>query len=292
LDALEDYVNAFTSASSRTRTLYLDLFAGAPQNFERGKGTVILGSGHRALAADPPFSRVVLCELQPRTAARLDKTLREAHPGRDLVVLAGDCNVEMPKYLRTLTPDWRRYAAVFAMVDQYSAEVTWERTTHAWFAIRYMRGEFGVFTVFNDEAGRAAHLEGKSAQKIFSEVHRLVTTPPKVVAGDILAYDLAVCLNAWCFEKDHSFNHTKGRALVSGYAAVRPLSAAEAEALPILSRGAALRFMLTRLYDWLTVADGSLVMKKDPMEYVRRMRFHKSITSPAEYGLEAPDRRL
>ncbi len=109
---------------------------------------------------------------------------------------------------------------------------------------------------------------------------------------DILAYDLAVCLNAWCFEKDHSFNHTKGRALVSGYAAVRPLSAAEAEALPILSRGAALRFMLTRLYDWLTVADGSLVMKKDPMEYVRRMRFHKSITSPAEYGLEPPDRRL
>jgi three-Cys-motif partner protein len=126
LDALEDYVNAFTSASSRTRTLYLDLFAGAPENFERGKGTVILGSGHRALAADPPFSRVVLCELQPRTAARLDKTLREAHPGRDLVVLAGDCNVEMPKYLRTLTLDWRRYAAVFAMVDQYSAEVTWE----------------------------------------------------------------------------------------------------------------------------------------------------------------------
>jgi len=126
LDALEDYLNAFTTASSRTKTLYLDLFAGAPQNFERGTGAVILGSGHRALAADPLFTRVALCELQPRTAARLKKTLQEAHPGRDLVILAGDCNVEMPEYLRTLTSDWRRYAAVFAMVDQYSAEVTWE----------------------------------------------------------------------------------------------------------------------------------------------------------------------
>jgi three-Cys-motif partner protein len=127
LDALEDYLNAFTTASVRTRrTLYLDLFAGAPDNFARGTGEVILGSGHRALAADPPFARVVLCELQPRTAARLEKTLREAHPGRDLVVVAGDCNIEMPKYLRTLSIDWRRYAAVFAMVDQYSAEVTWD----------------------------------------------------------------------------------------------------------------------------------------------------------------------
>jgi three-Cys-motif partner protein len=125
LNALEDYLNAFTTASSRTRALYLDLFAGAPQNFERGTGKVILGSGHRALGAAPPFSRVVLCELQPRTAARLEKALREAHPDRDLVVLAGDCNVEMPTYLRTLTIEWRRYAAVFAMVDQYSAEVTW-----------------------------------------------------------------------------------------------------------------------------------------------------------------------
>ena len=79
-----------------------------PQNFERGTGAVILGSGHRALAADPPFSRVVLCELQPRTAAKLERTLREAHPECDLVVLAGDCNIEMPKYLQALSIDWRR----------------------------------------------------------------------------------------------------------------------------------------------------------------------------------------
>jgi three-Cys-motif partner protein len=126
LEALEDYLNAFTKASARTKTLYLDLFAGAPQNFERGTGSVILGSGHRALRADPIFDRVVLCELQPKTAGRLEKILREAYPGRDLVVLAGDCNVEMPEYLRALPINWRRYAAVFAMVDQYSAEISWQ----------------------------------------------------------------------------------------------------------------------------------------------------------------------
>lgn len=103
---------------------------------------------------------------------------------------------------------------------------------------------------------------------------------------DILAYDVAVCLNAWCFEKDFSYNLTKGAALLRGYTAVRPLSSAEADALPVLARGAAMRFMLTRLYDWINTPAGSLVVKKDPMEYVRRMRFHRQITSAHEYGLE------
>lgn len=102
---------------------------------------------------------------------------------------------------------------------------------------------------------------------------------------DLLAYDVAICLNAWCFEKDFSYNLTKGTALLAGYTSVRPFSEEEAEALPVLARGAALRFMLTRLYDWLTVPDGSFVVKKDPMEYVRRMRFHRQIASATEYGL-------
>ncbi len=102
---------------------------------------------------------------------------------------------------------------------------------------------------------------------------------------DILAYDVAICLNAWCFEEDYSFNLTKGMALLDGYTSVRPLSAAEAASLPVLSRGAAMRFMLTRLYDWINTPAGSLVVKKDPLEYVRRMRFHRQVTSPAEYGL-------
>jgi homoserine kinase type II len=103
--------------------------------------------------------------------------------------------------------------------------------------------------------------------------------------NDFYAYDVATCLNAWCFEKDFSFNLTKGRALLAGYQAVRPLSGAEAAALPLLARGSALRFMLTRLYDWLTIPDGALVQKRDPLEYVRRLRFHRAVTSPTEYGL-------
>lgn len=104
--------------------------------------------------------------------------------------------------------------------------------------------------------------------------------------NDLYAYDLAICLNAWCFEKDFSFNVTKGAALLAGYQSVRALSEAEKRALPLLARGAALRFMLTRLYDWLTVPDGALVQKRDPLEYVRRLRFHRQIATPAEYGLQ------
>ncbi len=105
--------------------------------------------------------------------------------------------------------------------------------------------------------------------------------------NDLLAYDLAICLNAWCFEKDFSFNLTKGRALLTGYENVRPLSVAERDAFALLCRGAALRFMLTRLYDWVNTPAGSLVVKKDPMEYVRKMRFHATVTAPSEYGFAA-----
>ncbi|QTI67388.1 three-Cys-motif partner protein TcmP [Gordonia polyisoprenivorans] len=127
LEALSDYLGAFTRASQvASHTLYLDLFAGAPDNFERGTGNVILGSGHRALSTEPKFDRVVLCELQPRTAATLRRDLQQAHPGRDLVVLPGDCNVVIPRHLDSYDYSWRRGAAVFAMVDQFSAEIRWE----------------------------------------------------------------------------------------------------------------------------------------------------------------------
>ncbi len=103
--------------------------------------------------------------------------------------------------------------------------------------------------------------------------------------NDLFAYDLSVCLNAWCFEKDNAFNLTKGTALLAGYQSVRPLSSDEADALPLLARGSALRFMLTRLYDWLNTPAGALVVKKDPLEYLRKMRFHRQIASAAEYGM-------
>jgi homoserine kinase type II len=101
---------------------------------------------------------------------------------------------------------------------------------------------------------------------------------------DTLAYDVAVCLNAWCFESDHSYNVTKGRALLQGYAKVRPLSEAEGAALPLLARGAALRFLLTRLVDWLNVPPGALVKPKDPLEYFRKLRFHQAVASARDYG--------
>jgi homoserine kinase type II len=103
--------------------------------------------------------------------------------------------------------------------------------------------------------------------------------------NDFLAYDVAICLNAWCFEKDGSFNLTKGMALLEGYRAVRPLSDAEIAALPILARGSALRFFLTRLFDWLETPADALVVKKDPLEYLRKLRFHAHVASAADYGL-------
>jgi homoserine kinase type II len=104
---------------------------------------------------------------------------------------------------------------------------------------------------------------------------------------DTLVYDLAVCLNAWCFEPDHAYNVTKGRAMLSAYGAARSLSSAEREALPVLARGAALRFLLTRLVDWLAVPEGALVKPKDPLEYFRKLRFHQSLKSVRDYGLDA-----
>jgi homoserine kinase type II len=103
---------------------------------------------------------------------------------------------------------------------------------------------------------------------------------------DILVYDLAICLNAWCFEADGSFNVTKARLMIASYRQVRPLSAPELAALPILARGSAMRFLLTRLYDWLNQPEGALVKPKDPMEYLKKLRFHQQVTSPSAYGIE------
>lgn len=103
--------------------------------------------------------------------------------------------------------------------------------------------------------------------------------------NDFFVYDVAICLNAWCFEHDGAFNLTKGMALLDGYASVRALEPRETAILPLLARGAALRFFLTRLHDWLTTPEGALVVKKDPLEYLRKVRFHRQIRSGYDYGL-------
>ncbi|MGE4481541.1 homoserine kinase [Acidocella sp.] len=102
---------------------------------------------------------------------------------------------------------------------------------------------------------------------------------------DILAYDIAVCLNAWCFETHAELNVSRSMALLRGYQSVRPLADAEIAALPVLARGAALRFLLTRLYDWLNTPEGALVTRKDPLDYYRRLRFHFAVSGAGAYGL-------
>ena len=101
---------------------------------------------------------------------------------------------------------------------------------------------------------------------------------------DMLAYDLTICLNAWCFDADFSFNAAKGRALLQGYRKIRPLTPAEIEALPVLARGAAMRFLLTRFVDALSVPAGALVRPKDPREYLAKLKFHQGVANAGVYG--------
>ena len=103
--------------------------------------------------------------------------------------------------------------------------------------------------------------------------------------NDILVYDLAICLNAWCFDADVTFNIQKAKVLVEGYQNVRPCSDKEIQALPLLARGAALRFLLTRLYDWHNKIDGAMVKPKAPIEFLTRLRFHQKVKDPRAYGI-------
>lgn len=104
---------------------------------------------------------------------------------------------------------------------------------------------------------------------------------------EAFAYDVAVALNAWCFEADGSFNITSARQLVAGYETLRPLTAAERDALPILAHGAAMRFFLTRLYDWGTTPAGALVKPKDPLEYERKLAVHRAAPDLVLFGASA-----
>ncbi|CAK0756486.1 Homoserine kinase [uncultured Gammaproteobacteria bacterium] len=106
---------------------------------------------------------------------------------------------------------------------------------------------------------------------------------------DFLAYDLAICLNAWCFENNGDFNVTKARLLLGQYQRIRPLSPAELQALPLLARGSALRFLLTRLHDWLFHPPNALVTPKNPLEYLKKLRFHQSTRGLGDYGLSRDD---
>ena len=101
---------------------------------------------------------------------------------------------------------------------------------------------------------------------------------------DFLAYDLAVCLNAWCFEDERDYDLARGGAMIAAYEAIRPLSEAERAALPVLARGAALRFFATRLADWAETPEGAMVRPKSPMEYADKLAFHRAATGAGDYG--------
>jgi homoserine kinase type II len=101
---------------------------------------------------------------------------------------------------------------------------------------------------------------------------------------DAFAYDIAVALNAWCFEPDGSFNITSARQLVAGYEGHRPLSDLERSALPVLAHGAAMRFFLTRLHDWGATPQGALVRPKDPLEYERKLAVHRASPDLVLFG--------
>ncbi len=101
---------------------------------------------------------------------------------------------------------------------------------------------------------------------------------------DMLAYDVAIALNAWCFEARGEFNMTKGRALMAGYDSVRSFTEAEREALPALIHGAAMRFFLTRLVDWTDTPADALVRPKNPVEYAEKLGFHRLARKVEDYG--------
>ncbi|MEL6967789.1 MAG: homoserine kinase, partial [Pseudomonadota bacterium] len=104
--------------------------------------------------------------------------------------------------------------------------------------------------------------------------------------NDYLAYDIAVSLNAWCFTADLQFDRARAAAFLAGYQSLRALEADEIAALLILCRGAALRFLLTRLVDWLNVPPGALVVPHDPKAFSARLRCFQAMNSPWELGLD------
>tara|TARA_B100000401_G_C52808626_1_gene722423 strand:- start:2587 stop:3174 length:588 start_codon:yes stop_codon:yes gene_type:complete len=103
--------------------------------------------------------------------------------------------------------------------------------------------------------------------------------------NDFYAYEIATCLNAWCFEQNNEFNISKAKALLSNYNLHKKFSSEELECLPLLARASALRYLLTRLMDFHTREDSELIIKKDPDEYLKKLKFHQSVEKSSEYGL-------
>ena len=103
--------------------------------------------------------------------------------------------------------------------------------------------------------------------------------------NDAYAFDIAICLNAWCFDNNQQFDRYFSQSLFDGYRSVRPLSRAELVAMPLLARGAAMRFLITRLYDWFNVRKNTPTQRKNPMELLPLIEFHQTVLDPTAYGV-------
>lgn len=103
---------------------------------------------------------------------------------------------------------------------------------------------------------------------------------------DYYAFEIAICLNALCFEgknENLSFNVTKAKKFIDGYSNIRKLTEEEKKSLKVLCQGAAIRFLLTRVFDYLNLTEGAIVKIKDPVEYLKRLEFHDSVTNYQDY---------
>ena len=104
--------------------------------------------------------------------------------------------------------------------------------------------------------------------------------------NDFYAFEIAICLNALCFEgknENLSFNVTKAKKFIDGYSSIRKLNDIEKNYLKVLCQGAALRFLLTRVFDYLNLTEGAIVKIKDPLEYLKRLEFHESVKNYQDY---------
>jgi len=104
--------------------------------------------------------------------------------------------------------------------------------------------------------------------------------------SDFYAFEIAICLNALCFDgakENLSFNVTKAKKFVDGYSSIRKLTEEEKKSLKILCQGAAMRFLLTRVFDYLNLIEGAIVKIKDPVEYLKRLEFHDSVKNYQDY---------
>jgi len=103
---------------------------------------------------------------------------------------------------------------------------------------------------------------------------------------DYYAFEIAICLNALCFEGQNqnlSFNVTKAKKFIDGYSSIRALTEEEKKSLKVLCQGAATRFLLTRVFDYLNLTEGAIVKIKDPVEYLKRLEFHDNVKNYQDY---------